>query len=541
MEALKLGLTGKVQLQENGNEYDVIVEGELSEIIERIQSIESLEEISCPSSFHGKLRPYQQAGLNWMGNMTRFNFGLCLADDMGLGKTIQVIAFLLYLKEKFPNNPGSTLIACPTSVLFNWYRELKRFAPDLEIVLHHGAKRLKNAVDIPEFLKPHRIYLTSYGTLRNDIDFLENVEFSGIIIDESQNMKNYASKQTQAINKLKSQYRICLSGTPIENRLLELWSLFNFLNPGLLGIRGEFQEKFILPIERFQNQEAADKLKLIISPFIMRRVKSDKSIINDLPEKNEMKIFIELSEVQVKLYKELVETTLEKIDTISTDKRKKTGVILGLLVKLKQICNHPNQYLKITTASIDEDAKMKEIISQSQKLERLIEMTDEVISNGEKILIFTQFTKMGDLLQKIFEYKYKFKILYFHGSVPEKKRREIVDEFQSQDTESPPILILSLKAGGTGLNLTQGTAVIHFDRWWNPAVEDQATDRAYRIGQKFVVNVYKFITNGTIEEKIDSLLEEKRDLADKIIASTGESWISDLTDEKLKELLLLSN
>jgi len=541
MEALKLGLTGKVQLQENGNEYDVIVEGELSEIIERIQSIESLEEISCPSSFHGKLRPYQQTGLNWMGNMTRFNFGLCLADDMGLGKTIQVIAFLLYLKEKFPNNPGSTLIACPTSVLFNWYRELKKFAPDLEIVLHHGFKRLKNAVDIPEFLKPHRIYLTSYGTLRNDIDFLENVEFSGIIIDESQNMKNYASKQTQAINKLKSQYRICLSGTPIENRLLELWSLFNFLNPGLLGIRGEFQEKFIIPIERFQNQEAADKLKLIISPFIMRRVKSDKSIINDLPEKNEMKIFIELSEVQVKLYKELVETTLEKIDTISTDKRKKTGVILGLLVKLKQICNHPNQYLKITATSIDEDAKMKEIISQSHKLERLIEMTDEVISNGEKILIFTQFTKMGDLLQKIFEYKYKFKILYFHGSVPEKKRREIVDEFQSQDTESPPILILSLKAGGTGLNLTQGTAVIHFDRWWNPAVEDQATDRAYRIGQKSVVNVYKFITNGTIEEKIDSLLEEKRDLADKIIASTGESWISDLTDEKLKELLLLSN
>jgi len=541
MEALKLGLTGKVQLQENGNEYDVIVEGELSDIIERIQSIESLEEISCPSSFQGKLRPYQQTGLNWIGNMTRFNFGLCLADDMGLGKTIQVIAFLLYLKEKFPNNPGSTLIACPTSVLFNWYRELKRFAPDLEVILHHGAKRLKNAIDIPEFLKPHRIYLTSYGTLRNDIDFLETVEFSGIIIDESQNMKNYASKQTRAINKLKSQYRICLSGTPIENRLLELWSLFNFLNPGLLGIRGEFQEKFILPIERFQNQEVADKLKLIISPFIMRRVKSDKSIINDLPEKNEMKIYIELSEAQVKLYKELVETTLEQIDDISTDKRKKTGVILGLLVKLKQICNHPNQYLKIITTSIDEDVKMKEIISQSHKLERLIEMTDEVISNGEKILIFTQFTKMGDLLQKIFEYKYKFKILYFHGSVPEKKRREIVDEFQSPDTESPPILILSLKAGGTGLNLTQGTAVIHFDRWWNPAVEDQATDRAYRIGQKSVVNVYKFITNGTIEEKIDSLLEEKRDLADKIITSTGESWISDLTDEKLKELLILSN
>jgi len=214
---------------------------------------------------------------------------------------------------------------------------------------------------------------------------------------------------------------------------------------------------------------------------------------------------------------------------------------LGLLVKLKQVCNHPYQYLKISIPSIDDDEKLMEIISQSHKLERLIEMTDEVISNGEKILIFTQFTKMGDILQKIFEYKYKFKILYFHGGVPEKNRREIVDQFQSENIESPPILILSLKAGGTGLNLTQGNTVIHFDRWWNPAVEDQATDRAYRIGQRSVVNVYKFITNGTIEEKIDLLLEEKRDLADKIVTSSGESWISDLTDEKLKELLILSN
>jgi len=248
-----------------------------------------------------------------------------------------------------------------------------------------------------------------------------------------------------------------------------------------------------------------------------------------------------LTEEQVKLYKELVENTLKEIETLSTDKRKKKGLILTLLVKLKQICNHPSQYLKIDISSIDMDAKMEEIVSQSQKLERLLEMTDEVISNGEKILIFTQFTQMGNILQKILEYKYKFKILYFHGGVQEKKRKEIVDEFQSENIESPPILILSLKAGGTGLNLTQGTTVIHFDRWWNPAVEDQATDRAYRIGQKSVVNVYKFISKGTIEEKIDYLLEEKRDLADKIVTSTGESWVSNLDDEKLKKLLLLSN
>jgi len=541
IDALKLGLMGEIQLKENGHTYDVVVEGELNEIIKRIQSIDSFEEIPCPSSFKGNLRHYQQASLAWMGNMIKFNFGLCLADDMGLGKTIQIIAFLLYLKENYPNNPGAVLIVCPTSILFNWYRELKKFAPDLDVVLHHGARRYKKASEIPEFLEPHRIFLTSYGTIRNDIDFIETIRFSGIIVDESQNMKNYTSKQTQAIYKLQSQYRICLSGTPIENRLLELWSLFNFLNPGLLGTKTEFQRNFILPIERFQDQDAIDKLKLIISPFIMRRVKSDKNIISDLPEKNEMKLYIELSDEQKKIYRELVEESLKEIESISSDDKKKRGLILGLLVKLKQICNHPFQYLKINAESVNTKLKMKEFVSQSQKVERLLEMTDEVIINGGKVLIFTQFTQMGDLLHKILEKKHDFRILYFHGGVPEKKRREIIDDFQSEDIESPPILILSLKAGGTGLNLTQGTTVIHYDRWWNPAVEDQATDRAYRIGQKSIVNVYKFITIGSIEEKIDILLEEKRDLADKIVSSTGESWISDLDDEKLKELLTLSS
>ena len=541
LDALKLGLIGKVQLQENGAKYDVIVEGELNEIITRIQSIDSFEEIPCPSSFNGKLRVYQEAALKWMGNMTKLNFGLCLADDMGLGKTIQVIAFLLYLKEKYPKNKGSILVVCPTSVLFNWYREIRKFAPNLEVILHHGPNRYKTVSEIPEFLKAHRIFLTSYGTIRNDIDFLESIQFSGIIIDESQNMKNYASQQTQAIYKLKSQYRICLSGTPIENRLLELWSLFNFLNPGLLGTRKEFQDKFILPIERFQNQEAINDLKTIIAPFILRRLKSDRSIIKDLPEKNEIKLTIELTEEQVLLYKDLTEETLLMIDDSTVDNRKKKGLILALLVKLKQICNHPYQYLKKDISSIESNKEIQQIISQSNKLERLLEMTDEVISNGDKVLIFTQFTQMGTIIKEILEWKYNFKILFFHGSVPEKKRSEIIDDFQSEELESPPILILSLKAGGTGLNLTQGTTVIHFDRWWNPAVEDQATDRAYRIGQKSVVNVYKFITHKSIEEKIDLLLEEKRELSEKIVTSTGESWISNLNTEKLKELLQLSD
>jgi SNF2 family DNA or RNA helicase len=270
-------------------------------------------------------------------------------------------------------------------------------------------------------------------------------------------------------------------------------------------------------------------------------LKSDKTVIKDLPDKNEMKVVVDLTETQVRLYKELVETTLKEIESISSDKRKKRGTVLALLVKLKQICNHPSQYLKHDMETTELENNLQEFVSQSQKLERLIEMTEEVLLNGEKILIFTQFTQMGDILKEVLEQKYNFEILYFHGGVQEKKRREIVDQFQSKDIDSPPILILSLKAGGTGLNLTQGTTVIHIDRWWNPAVEDQATDRAYRIGQKSVVNVYKFITKGTIEEKIDDLLEEKRELAEKIVASTGESWISDLDDDKLRNLLNLSD
>ena len=539
MDVLRIGMTKSIQTK-LGNTYDVIIEGDFQEIIENISKIDKLDIIPIPSLFKGTLRSYQQEGLNWMANMAKFNFGLCLADDMGLGKTIQVIAFLSYLKEQFPNNLGSYLIICPTSILFNWYRELARFAPNLEVIIHHGPNRNNDLANIQDFSKSHHVFLTSYGTIRNDIELLETIQFSGIIVDESQNMKNYYSQQTQAINRLKSQFRICLSGTPIENRLLELWSLFNFLNPGLLGNRGDFQRDFVIPIERFQDLEAISKLKLIINPFILRRVKSDKTIISDLPEKNEMKLFVELTEDQKGLYQDLVNNTLKEIGAAQNDNRKGKGLVLGLLVKLKQICNHPYQFLKEDLDSVNMEENLKEIISKSRKLKRLVEMIDEIISNNEKVLIFTQFTQMGDIIKKVLESKFNLEILYFHGGVPEQKRKEIVDRFQSDKADSSPILILSLKAGGTGLNLTQGTTVIHFDRWWNPAVENQATDRAYRIGQKSVVNVYKFISKGTIEEKIDKLLEEKKNLADKIVATTGESWIADLEGEKLKELLILS-
>ncbi|TFG07644.1 MAG: DEAD/DEAH box helicase [Promethearchaeota archaeon] len=533
MEALKLGLSESIQLEEGGNKFDVIVEGDLNEIIEKIKSIDKFEEIPVPESFNGSLRPYQVSGLTWMANMCEYHFGLCLADDMGLGKTIQVIALLQHNKEtNQESQKGSVLIICPTSLLFNWEKEFNRFAPDMEVIIHHGPERYKDAKDIPKFLKAHRIFLTTYGTLRNDIDFLETINFNGIIVDEIQNIKNYDSKQTKAVYRLQANYKIGLSGTPIENRLMELWTLFEFLNPGLLGSRTKFQEDFIVPIERYQDKEAIRELKNIISPFILRRLKSDKSIIKDLPDKNEMKIYVGLSEVQAKLYKELIDEALNNLDKVIKDKIN----VLTLLVKLKQICNHPFQFQKKPVPSFGNGLKLEEFTSQSYKLERLIEMVEEVISNGEKALIFTQFKKMGDIIAAILQEQFKFKVLFFHGGVPEKKRREIVNEFQSSNIHSAPIMILSLKAGGTGLNLTQATTVFHFDRWWNPAVEDQATDRAYRIGQKSPVNVYKFITNGTIEEKIDALLEEKRDLADTIVTATGESWITNLNFEKIKDL-----
>lgn len=536
MDALKLGITGEVQVEEHGSEYEVIVEGELSNIIDSLQELDKFEEIPTPESFNGKLRPYQKDALSWMVNMSNFNFGLALADDMGLGKTIQIIAFLLYRKETYPEEKGGTLVVCPTSVLFNWKREIQKFAPDLDVIFHHGQDRIKDASDIEEFLKPHRVVLTSYGTLRNDIDFMQSVPFSGIVVDESQNIKNPSSQQTQAVYNLQGQFRICLSGTPIQNRLMELWSLFNFLNPGLLGTRSEFQSNYVLPIERYQDPDAIKELKTLINPFILRRVKTDESIISDLPEKNEMDIFLELTENQKQLYSQVVEETLRKIEKSETQQSKKKGLVLKLLTQLKQICNHPYQFKK----KQDIDSGKKEFIKKSNKVVRLLEIIEEVLDKGEKILIFTQFRQMGDLLEKLFNKIYEFPILYFHGSVPEKKRRYIVDEFQSKDDESPPILILSLMAGGTGLNLTQGTTVVHFDRWWNPAVEDQATDRAYRIGQKSPVNVYKFITLNTIEEKINTLLEEKKELAESIVASSGEGWLSDLNFDKLKEIVTYS-
>lgn len=534
-KALKLALVGKAYVK--GVKCEVAPQGKFASLIESITSMEAFHNLPTPSGFNGKLRPYQIDGFSWLVNMIDLGLGVCLADDMGLGKTIQVIAFLLHRKNLRPNELGSVLVVCPTSVLFNWKKELETFAPDLMVSVHYGSNREKQMKHKYHYTISHQVILTTYGTLRNDIDFLKQIEFAGIILDESQNIKRHKTKKSKTIRQLKSHYKIALSGTPIENRLMELWSLFQFLNSGFLGKPEEFQKTYAIPIEKNNEEAKLEQLKTLTSPFILRRLKNDKTIIDDLPPKNELKAFVKLSPTQADLYKELVDETLENIKTADTELKR--GLVFKLITQLKQLCNHPYHYLKMEADSFDFKRNMKDFLHKSQKVRRLLDIIDKVMENEEKILIFTQFKQMGNLLINALKEIYQKDILYFHGSVPEKKRREIVEKFQSTEKDSPRIMIISLRAGGTGLNLTQGTTVVHYDRWWNPAVEDQATDRAYRIGQESRVNVYKFVTLGTIEEKVDKLLEEKRELADKVIGTTGESWISDMNFERLKELFTM--
>jgi SNF2 family DNA or RNA helicase len=371
--------------------------------------------------------------------------------------------------------------------------------------------------------------------MRNDIGFLKAIKFNGIIIDESTNIKNSNSKRAKSIYQLDGAYRIALSGTPIENRLDELWSLFNFINPGLLGSLSEFRKAFVNPIENYQNDDKIKKLKKIIDPFILRRLKADKSVIKDLPEKNEIKIYINLSDTQAILYKEIVDDVVKTMRENYNNAKIRNGLVLKLLTKLKQICNHPLHYLKVEPDKYDFNKNLKDFLAQSPKIARIFDIVENILENEQKVLIFSQYKTLGDILLKAFNAKFGEIISFFHGSLTTNQRDKIVKDFQSNMETSSKILIVSLKAGGFGLNLTQGTTVIHVDRWWNPSTESQATDRAYRIGQDQNVNVYKFVATGTIEEKIDKLLEEKRNLSRQIITPTY-SIISRLPLDEIEEL-----
>ncbi|MBV6625253.1 MAG: DEAD/DEAH box helicase [Rivularia sp. (in: Bacteria)] len=446
-----------------------------------------------------------------------------VANNIICHNTVQFIAFLLHLQEEAALEKP-TLLVCPTSVLGNWEREVKKFGPKLKVLQHHGDKRPKGKA-FQTAVKNKNIVITSYSLVHRDLSLLQDVSWQIIALDEAQNIKNAASKQSQAVRQLEPDFRIALTGTPVENRLQELWSIMDFLNPGYLGNKQFFQRRFAMPIEKYGDTSSLSQLRSLVQPFILRRLKTDRDIIQDLPEKQEMTVFCGLTPAQAKLYQQVVEDSLSEIDDAEGLQRR--GMILSLLVKLKQICNHPAQYLK----------KKKLEQYDSAKLQRLDEMLEEVVLNGDRALIFTQFAEWGKLLKPHLEEKLSRETMFLYGSTTKKQREEMIDRFQ-HDPQAPPVMILSLKAGGVGLNLTKANHVFHFDRWWNPAVENQATDRVFRIGQTKNVQVHKFVCTGTLEEKIHDMIESKKQLAEQVVGA-GEEWLTEMDTDQLRNLLIL--
>lgn len=473
-------------------------------------------EVKTPEKLTGTLRPYQETGLKWLWTNVSKGFGCCMADDMGLGKTIQVISLILKLKEdKKLKNP--VLVICPTTLIGNWMKELQMFAPSLKVSIYHGLDR---KLDLN-----NDIILTTYAIMRIDVEEMKKQTWGMIIVDEAQNIKNPDTAQTIAIKVLKSDIKIAMTGTPVENRLTELWSIFDFINKGYLGSLKEFQKSYAIPIERFKEKQRASKLKLSVSPFVLRRLKTDKKVISDLPEKMMLNDYCYLAKPQAILYEKTLNEMMTKISGFTGVNRR--GNIFKLITALKQICNHPYQFLKSGDMS-------KEL---SGKAEKCVDLVNNIIDNEEKTLIFTQYKEMGDILVKIIEDECDTTPSFFHGSLTVPQRETLIEDFQNNPERK--VMILSLKAGGTGLNLTSATNVIHYDLWWNPAVEEQATDRTYRIGQDKNVMVHRMITLGTFEEKIDEMLKSKKELADLAVYE-GEKIITELSDEEIYEIFSLT-
>ncbi len=525
-EAMQLGL-GQEGSETGLPVVDVQAEGWVGNILGGLSGGIKFSAIKTPKSFRGTLRPYQIKGLSWLDFHHRFGLGSCLADDMGLGKTIQLIALMLQERRDGRGRfkPGSTLLFCPMSVVGNWQREVERFAPSLKVMVHHGGDRLTGRAFKNE-AKKHDLVITTFALAKRDEKDLSAVDWHRIVLDETQNIKNPFTKQTQAIIRLKADHRIALTGTPVENRLSELWSIMEFLNPGYLGTAKDFRNGFVIPIEKYRDSGRAETLRRLIQPFILRRLKTDPTVIKDLPKKMEMKVFCNLTLEQASLYKAVVAEMLGRIEQSEGIERK--GLVLATLMKLKQICNHPAQFLQDGSTLPD----------RSGKLARLTEMLEEALAEGDKALIFTQFAQMGIMLRHHLQETFGCETLFLHGGTRKRQRDAMVSRFQ-EGSSGPSLFVLSLKAGGFGLNLTAANRVFHFDRWWNPAVENQATDRAFRIGQKKNVQVHKFVCIGTLEERIDQLVEQKMELAENIVGS-GEAWLTELSTEQLKEMFALS-
>ena len=480
----------------------------------------SVQPVPTPDDFNGELRPYQERGVGWLGFLGRLGLGACLADDMGLGKTAQVIAALLD-----GEGVGPTLVVCPVSVLGNWRSELERFAPELTVLVHHGPGRhLEHDEPFAERAASYDVVLTTYSLVARDAEDLGALNWGRLVLDEAQAVKNPGAKQTRAVRKLRADRRIALTGTPVENNLSELWSIMHILNPGLLGSGRAFRQRYAIPIERDRDDQATDALLRLTRPFILRRLKSDRSIISDLPDKIETTDHCPLTREQATLYQAVVDDMLADAD--AADGMKRRGLVLSGLMRLKQICNHPAHYLGDGSA----------LAGRSGKLTRVEELLDELLSAGDKALCFTQFRTWGDALQPYLEQRLGVDVAWLHGGVPRPKRDAMVENFE--DPDGPSVFLISLKAGGTGLNLTAASHVIHLDRWWNPAVEDQATDRAYRIGQQRNVFVHKLVSAGTVEERIDEMIASKRELAERVLGS-GEDWMTELSTDQLRDLVAL--
>ena len=515
---------------ENSDEEDLDIEWDVSWGKELTESLRELYNstpslISIPDELTGSLRPYQQAGVSWLAHLRRTGFGGCLADDMGLGKSIQTIAYMLHVlnaQKSARKVPPPFLLICPTSLIYNWLAECEQFAPSIRVFVHHGPSRLSEE-DLQS--AGWDLVITSYQLSVRDSQLFQETTWNGLILDEAQHIKNVETKQRRVIKGIKATHRVALTGTPIENRLRELWSLLDVLNPTYLGTYQDFQTNFMKPIERNQDDEQLKKLQKLIHPLILRRKKSDQSLQLGLPKKKEKIHHVHLSLEQAGLYQAIVDDIVTQLDQVTSLERR--ALILKSLTKLKQICNHPSHFLKDRTLEEHQSGKWNEFLS----------LVTDLFTKGEKVLIFSQYKEMGTLITQALESHFQQQVPFLHGSLTRMKRQEAIQAFQTQPDVQ--FFVLSLKAGGVGLNLTAANHVIHYDRWWNPAVENQATDRAYRIGQTKDVTVHKLVTTGTLEERIDKMLVKKQALADHILAA-GEQRITEMSNEEIMELIQLT-
>jgi superfamily II DNA or RNA helicase len=509
-EALTAALTGSLVL--DGNQVEFHAAGGLADLVDRLAGT-GRAAVEPPAGLLATLRPYQRRGLSWLAGMCELGLGGCLADDMGLGKTVQVIALHLHRR---PLKVGPTLVVCPTSLLGNWQRELARFAPDVPARRYHGGGRHL------EDLAADEVVLVTYGVVRRDRAVLAEVGWGLVVADEAQHAKNPLSRTARELRAIPAPARVALTGTPVENRLTELWSILDWTTPGLLGPLERFRRSVAVPVERYRDADATEQLARVVRPFLLRRRKSDPRIAPELPAKTETDRVVPLTAEQATLYEAVVRETLAKI--ASSEGIERRGLVLGLLTALKQICNHPAQYLH----------EAAPLPGRSGKLAALDELLEVILDEGEAALVFSQYVEMCRLIRAHLADR-GVPSLFLHGGVPARRREEMVDRFQDGGA---PVFLLSLKAGGVGLNLTRATHVVHYDRWWNPAVEDQATDRAYRIGQDRPVQVHRLVTEGTLEDRIAALLESKRGLAEAVVGA-GEAWITELSNAELAGLVSL--